>query len=431
MGSTGKVTDLHNSTKQRAGTPPLSGVRVVDFSRLFAGPFAAQLLAEMGADVIKVEQPVKGDVARAYGVGDGATAESSSFIALNRGKRSVCLDLKSDGGREAAIRLSSTADVVIENFRPAVMGRLGLDYDTLSRDNPGLIYCSISGFGSVGPLRDKAANDLIIQAYSGLLSVTGEPGGSPVRAGTAVADLSTGLFAALGILAALNERSASGLGQLVETTLLGSQMSMMNFVFADYWVNGIVAEPLGTANRLGLPNQAFPTGDGWVVIAATSDAMWRRCCTALGRADLADDDRFNSLPQRYRNRTELVEAVSALTRGFSTKECLDALTAHGVSSGPINGIRETAEDEQVKAMGILLPAQTIEGEQTTVVGNPISFSRSHAQTLSRPPRLGEHTFAVLRDAGYSVQEIEAIVGGVDRFEGDEAAKASVDADWAG
>jgi crotonobetainyl-CoA:carnitine CoA-transferase CaiB-like acyl-CoA transferase len=382
----------------------------LDFSRLFAGPFTAQLLAEMGADVIKVEDYKKGDVARAYGVGDGA-AESSSFLALNRGKRSVCLDLKTDGGREAAQRLAANADVVIENFRPAVMGRLGLDYETLSGRNPGLIYCSISGFGSRGPLKDKAANDLIIQAYSGLLTVTGEPGGGPVRAGTAIADLSTGIFGALGIVTALHERSVSGLGQHVETTLLGSQMSMMNFVFADYWMNGIVAKPLGTANRLGLPNQAFPTNDGWVVIAATSDEMWRRCCAAIGQSELADDERFNSLPQRYRNRDDLVASVSALTRNLSTKGCLEVLDQYGVSSGPINGIDETAEDAHVKAMGIRSTAQTIEGKETTVVGNPIMFSRSPGETLSRPPRLGEHTSSVLTEVGYSVEEINELSRG--------------------
>lgn len=403
------MTENHENALPTS-TPPLNGIRVVDFSRLFAGPFAAQLLAEMGADVIKVEHPKSGDVARAYGVGDGETAESSSFVALNRGKRSVALDLKTEGGRAAAVRLASTADVVIENFRPAVMGRLGLDYETLSRDNPGLVYCSISGFGSRGPLRDKAANDLIIQAYSGLLSVTGEPGGAPVRAGTAIADLSTGVFAALGIVSALHERGVSGQGQLVETTLLGSQMSMMNFVFADYWVNGIVAKPLGTANRLGLPNQAFPTSDGWVVIAATSDAMWRRCCAALGEPGLAEDERFNSLPQRYRNRDELVASVSALTARFDTKSCLGALTAHGVSSGPINDIREAAEDEHVAAMGILSAAETINGQQTTVVGNPILFSRSDGQVLAAPPRLGEHTAAVLLDAGYTQAEIDELLG---------------------
>lgn len=412
----------NDKTSAPRGAPPLHGIRVVDFSRLFAGPFAAELLAEMGADVIKVEHPKYGDVARAYGVGDGETAESSSFVALNRGKRSVGLDLKTAGGRQAAIRLASTADVVIENFRPAVMGKLGLDYATLSLQNDGLIYCSISGFGSKGPLRDKAANDLIIQAHSGLLSVTGEPGGAPVRAGTAIADLSTGVFAALGIVSALHERSVSGRGQQVEVALLGAQMSMMNFVFADYWVNGIVAKPLGTANRLGLPNQAFPTTDGWVVIAATSDAMWRRCCAALGEPGLADDQRFNSLPQRYRNRDVLVEEVSSLTRRLSTRECLASLENHGVSSGPINDIRQAAEDEQVAAMGILSPARTIEGRATTVVGNPIKYSRSASEALAPPPRLGEHTTSVLLDEGYSAAEVEELLGDTAPLERDTIAE---------
>lgn len=373
----------------------LDGITVIDFSRLFAGPFATQMLVDMGAEVIKVEHPGDGDVARSYGVGDGATTESSSFLALNRGKRSVEIDLKTPEGLLAARELIDRADVVIENFRPDVMDRLGLGYDELAKTNDRLIYCSVSGFGSTGPLRNKAANDLIIQAYSGLLSVTGEPGGKPVRAGTAIADLSTGVFAALGIVSALYERERSGLGQKVETSLLAAQLSMMNFVYADYWVNGIVAKPLGTANRLGLPNQAFPTTDGGVVIAATSDLMWRRCSAAIGAPHLADDPRFRSLPDRYTNRDELVAEVTSYTSKMTTEDCLRALEEHGVSSGPINTIPQVADDPQVAAIGILRPALTRSGEHTTVVGFPLQFSRSAVIVPESTPELGEDTESVL------------------------------------
>lgn len=385
-------------------TSILENVRVIDLSRVFAGPFATQILADLGADIIKVEQPGTGDVSRTYGVGDSASSISASFAALNHGKRSIAIDLKADDGRAVARRLMDTADVVIENFRADVMDRLGLSYSTLSVENPGLIYCGISGFGRVGDLRNKAANDLIVQAYGGLLSITGEPDGPPVRCGTAIADLSAGLYAAVGILGALYQREITGLGQEIHTSLLESQMGMMGYLFADYWINGIVAGPMGTANRLGLPNQAFPTADGWVAIAATSEIMWERCCRGLGAPELATDPRFSSLPERYANREALIDAVSNLTKGRSTSECVRALENEGVSCAPINDVADVANDSQVKELGLAQDITLPDGTKSKVIGNPLRFSKATQPSNEEVPSMGRHSSEILQELGFDREE---------------------------
>ncbi len=289
----------------------LAGLVVIDFTRVVSGPYATQILGDLGADIVKVERLEGGDDARPYGVTGDNPMPGATFLALNRNKRSIALDLKKPEGRDVAMRLLRSADVAIHNFRPGVMERLGLGYEAVSKANPRIVYCAISGYGDAGPQRETAANDLAIQSYSGLLGITGEADGAPVRVPTPVADITAGMYATIGILAALQYRETSGVGQLVETNMLEGQINMMSYMFVDYWLNGVIPERMGTGNRMGLPNQAFPTSDGWVCIVASNDRRWISCCHALEVDELISDPRFDTLVHRYQHREGLVEVISA------------------------------------------------------------------------------------------------------------------------
>ena len=383
----------------------LSGIRVVDFTHIFAGPLATEILGDLGADVIKVERVDGGDAARLYGLTDPTDA-SGAFVALNRNKRGLAVDLGQEEGRRIVKQLIDGADVVVENFRPGVMEKLGLGYEELAIDNPRLVYCAISGFGREGAMATKAANDLIIQAYSGLMSFTGEPGRPPVRAGTALSDFSGGLYAALGILAALLHRGVSGRGQRVETSLLESQLSLLNYFFADYWLHGIVPMPMGTGNRLGMPNQAFPTADGYVVITAANDRMYARCCEGLGLAELIDDPRFATLADRYANREELVELLSESTRAHTTEEVVLRLEERGVSCGPINTVADVAADPRIEELGIVTEVAVQGRGEATVIGSPLHLSETPVSFREPVPALGGSTAEILGELGYTVAQIE-------------------------
>jgi crotonobetainyl-CoA:carnitine CoA-transferase CaiB-like acyl-CoA transferase len=387
----------------------LSGIKVVDFTHIFAGPFAAQILGDLGADIVKVERIDGGDASRYYGLTDHVGSMSGSFLAFNRNKRSIAVDLSQTAGHEIVRELIDSADVVIENFSEGVMRRWEFDYLSLAVVHPALVYCSISGFGRVGDLSNKAANDVVIQAYSGLLSITGEPDRPPVRCGTAISDLSAGLYAALGVLSALFHRARTGVGQLVETSLLESQISLMGYLFADYWLHGVVPQPMGTANGLGLPNQAFPSSDGYVVIAAANNRMWQRCCDGLGLSDLASDPRFATLPDRYENRVELVALISERTMQMTTRDCVVALESLGVSCSPINSIADVANDEQLHALGAILEVGTEGGPLQKVIGSPIHLSNTPTTTHQPVPQLGGSTLEILSELGYSVAQIEKLI----------------------
>jgi crotonobetainyl-CoA:carnitine CoA-transferase CaiB-like acyl-CoA transferase len=388
----------------------LRGVKVVDFTHIFAGPFATQFLGDLGADVVKVERCDGGDAARSYGLEEDGEPFSGPFLALNRNKRSLALDLSTDQGVQVARDLVASADVVVENFREGVMAKWGLDYETLATQRDDLVYCSITGFGRQGELASKAANDLIIQAYSGLLSFTGEPGRPPVRCGTAISDFSAGLVAALGIVAALLERCRTGRGQRVETSLLESQVSMMSYFFAEYWLLGVQPRPLGTANRLGMPNQAFPTADGYVVITAANDRMWQRCCDGVGQPELAFDPRFATLADRYRHRDELVAELSALTRRSTTAEVLAELEARGVSCAPIKTVAEVAVDPQLEQLGAFVNVPTgADGGTARVIGSPLHLSRTPTSIRSGVPAIGEGSREILAEIGYSDERITELV----------------------
>ena len=376
----------------------LEGIRVVDFTRIFAGPLASQILGDLGADVVKVERVDSGDEVRLYGV-ETPKDVSPGFLAFNRNKRSVTIDLDTENGRLLARRVIEGADVVIENFRAGVMESWGLGYESLKVENPRLIYCSISGFGQKGPLARKAANDVIVQAYSGLMSIMGHPGDDPVRCPAAVADLPTGIYAATGVITALFYRERTGRGQRVELSLLECLVSLMAHLFADYYVRGELPVKLGSAVQLGLPNQAFPTSDGWVVVAAVSDQMWKRLCAALGVPDLSTDSRFETLARRRENAGVLIETLTAVTTSFDTSTCVSRLEAHGVSCSPIRTFAEVAEDELLRTLGIVEVVSTAAGDKT-IIGSPLHLSETPTSIRRAPPRLGEHNAEVFEEIAF-------------------------------
>jgi crotonobetainyl-CoA:carnitine CoA-transferase CaiB-like acyl-CoA transferase len=400
------MEDVVISAQNQGQQGVLTGIRVVDFTHIFSGPHATQILGDLGADVIKVERVGSGDPARSYGQGVGDEGMGPSFIALNRNKRSIQLDLGSEEGLEIARRLLQEADVVVQNFKTGQMQKWGLDYEAVHKINPRLVYASISGFGAEGPYAQRAANDLVIQAYSGLLSFTGEPGGGPVRVGTAVADLTAGTNAVLAILAALFHRERTGMGQHVQTSMLEGMVSMLNYFFVEYWQKGTVPERLGTANRLGIPNQAFPTSDGWVVISNANEPMWQRCCAALDVPDVAFDPRFSSLAQRYAHTAELIETISAATRSFTTEEALRRLGEASVSAGPINDLPTVADDAQLEALGMFYDVPVNDADSRRVVGSPFSLSEASLATYRGVPGVGADGRDVLRELGYDDAAID-------------------------
>lgn len=397
-----------HSSKATFSVGALDGLRIIDLTRVFAGPFSSQLLGDLGADVIKVERLGRGDESRDYGVDEGEIKPGSPFLTHNRNKRSISIDLKTPEGKTIIKDLVKNADVLIHNYRPGVMERLGLAYSDLSEINPRLVFASISGFGHVGSLSKRPANDLSIQSFSGLLSITGHPGGPPTRNPSSVADLTAGMFVTVGILAALLHREKSGKGQEVTTSMLGGQLAYLNHFLTDYWMSGRMPEKWGTANRLGLPNEAFPTSDGWVCITSANDEMWRRCATGLGMPELGEDSRFNVLKARYANRIELVRLVSEATKKLTTHECISAMEIANVPCVPVNSISDIASDPILEETDATVEME-VEGDRTVkLVQTPLWFSETPVTARLSPPRLGEHTDELLKEIGYSEEQISAL-----------------------
>jgi crotonobetainyl-CoA:carnitine CoA-transferase CaiB-like acyl-CoA transferase len=384
-----------------APTGALSGIRVVDFSRILAGPFATQILGDLGAEIIKVEAP-GGDDSRAYGGAGGGIRPV--FASYNRNKKSVVVDLKTDEGREIAQQLVASADVLVHNYRVGVIDRLGLGYDELKVSCPDLIYCEITGFGSQGPLKSKAAVDLIAQAYSGLLSFTGEPGRDPVRVPVSISDLTAGVYAALGILAALLWRERGGSGQKLETSLLESLLSLISVNLTQAMLTGIPPEPMGTQNGMGQPNQVFRAQDGLVAVAAANDRMWTRFCRAIKAEELADDPRFAALASRYENRGELTDEVGLRMKSFTVADIVARCDDEGVVCAPVLGLDEVAQDEQVRALGSIVKVRYADHD-VPVVANPLHLSSTAPTVTADPPALGEHTAEILDGLGYDAARV--------------------------
>jgi len=383
----------------------LSHLKVLDLSRILAGPWASQILADLGAQVIKVENPAGGDDTRGWGppfMSDEAgedSGESAYFMCTNRGKQSVCVDMKTAEGQATLRQLAGECDVLIENFKVGGAAAFGLDYTALSALNPGLVYCSITGFGQTGPYRDRPGYDFLVQAMGGLMSVTGQPDGAegagPQKVGVALTDIMTGLYATIGILAALSERDRSGLGQHVELALLDVTAATLANQATNYLVGGINPTRLGNAHPNIVPYQSFVAKDGHLIVAVGNDAQFRRYVDVLGCPGLADDPRFARNSDRVHNRNALVPLLQAKMLERSKGEWLQLLEAVGVPAGPINTVAEVFEEPQIQARGMQVNVPHPHNAGLQLVGNPIKLSRTPVEYRRPPPLLGEHTERVL------------------------------------
>lgn len=384
----------------------LEGTRVIDFTQAMAGPFCTMNLADMGADVIKVEPPGGEDTRRPGAVQKNGV--SGPFLALNRNKRSLVVDLKREEGVAVLTRLAERSDVLVQNYRPGVVDRLGVGYDALRRVNPRLVYCALSGFGATGPYASRGGFDLVAQGMSGIMSVTGDAGGPPAKAGIPVSDLAAGLYAAIGVLSALERRERTGEGQFVDTSLLEAAMALTVWESAEYWLTGRVPGPLGSAHRLSAPYQALRAEDGFFTVGANNDKLFAGFCRAIGRRDLLEDPRFRGRAERLANRAALVEAVEALTVTRARAHWLGRLEQEGVPSGPINTYPEALSDPHALARQMVVDLVHPEAGPIKALGVPVKLSETPGQVEGAAPRLGEHTAAVLEEIGYSRAERAAL-----------------------
>ena len=379
----------------------LSDVKVLDLSRVLAGPWAAQTLADMGADVIKVEQPDVGDDTRKWGPPFAQDEhgrllnDSAYFMCANRGKRSVCIDFKSEQGQDDIKRLASSCDVLIENFTVGQLKKYNLDYSSLSKINPKLIYCSITGFGQTGPSADRPGYDFMIQGMSGLMSVTGEKGGTSTKVGVAVTDVLTGLYASVAILSALHERKSSGLGQHIDLALYDVAVASMANQATNYLIGGIVPQTMGNAHPNIVPYQSFVTKKGECIVAVGNDSQFKRFCSALGKPELADQASFKTNQDRVSNRDELIAMISRIMLDKTAAQWFEVLESHQVPYAPVNNMQEVFEDPQIKHRKMTLQMTHAEAGRIDLVANPINFSRTPIQYQTPPPTLGEHTDEVL------------------------------------
>lgn len=389
---------------------PLTGITILDLTWVLSGPFASMVLCDLGADVIKIERPPWGDIARTTGPHlDGV---SGYFFSINRGKRSAAIDLQRPEGRDLFLRLVERADVVMENFTPGTMERLGLGWDVLHARNPRLVYAATSGFGQTGPDRLRPALDIVVQGMGGVMSITGEPGGPPVRPGLSLGDIAAGLFTAIGVLAALRERDRSGEGQMVDVSMLDCQVAILENAFMRYFATGEVPGPLGTRHPLATPFQAFPTADGYIVLALSwgVENQWELFCATIGRSDLIDDPRFETSALRTQHHAELEPLLNDALRRRTTAEWLAEFDAIGLPCGPLNNIAQAAELPQIKAREMLVPVKHPKLERSLPLANtPIKLSRTPGGIKGPPPDVGEHTVQVLRELlELSDAEIEAL-----------------------
>jgi len=386
-------------------TLALDQLTVLDLTQVMAGPFCCQLLADFGAQVTKVEPIGVGDTTRHSMGFRMKNGTSAAFLAVNRNKDSIAIDLKHDDGREAFLRLVEGADVVVENFRPGVTTRLGVDYPTLREVNPGLIYAAISGFGQTGPYASRPGYDLIAQAMSGVMSVTGEPGSEPVKCGVPIADLSAGLFCTVGILSAYIARQSTGVGQHVDTSLFESALALSIWETAELWGAGRVPQPFGSAHRLNAPYQALRTRDGFVTVGGNNQRLWTRLCETVGLPDLVKDPRFATNPDRMAHREALVAELESALKDRDTDDWVEALLAAGVPAGPIRNYEQVCEDPHTQAREMVVDmSHPVEGV-IHGLGIPIKLSETPGRIRRAAPLLGQHTDEVLERCGYTREQI--------------------------
>jgi len=388
------------------GRAALEGIRVLDVTQVMAGPFCAMQLCDMGADVIKVEPP-GGDSTRRMAGARGT--DSAGFNAVNRGKRGIVLDLKASGAQQAFKRLVGRTDIVIENYRPGVMRTFGLDYASLAPAHPSLIYASISGYGQTGPSASKGGFDLIAQGVSGLMSVTGEPGRPPVKVGVPLTDLGAALFAVSAILAALHYRHRTGRGQYIDTSLVEAGIALSVWESAQYFAEGVTPEPLGSAHRMFAPYQAIRCADGYITLGAANDRLFQWTCELLGHPEWAQDPAYANDTLRVRNRAALVGQIEAITVLQTRDYWLAQFDAAGIPCGPINNYAEAFADPQVQSREMVVDVDHPTLGRLRMAGAPVKMSETPPRANRRAPVLGEHTREVLREAGYSDEDIAALV----------------------
>ncbi len=408
-----------NTANEKKRSGPLEGIRVLDLSRILAGPWCGQLLADLGADVIKVERPGKGDDTRGWGPPflkdrDGRdTSESAYYLCANRGKQSITLDIAKAEGQAIARELAQHADILLENYKVGDLKRYGLDYAAVSALNPRLVYCSITGFGQDGPMKDRAGYDFMVQGMGGLMSITGErdglPGGGPQKAGVAIADLMTGMYSSVAILAAIEERHRSGQGQYIDMALLDTQVAWLANQNSNYLIGGQIPERMGNAHPNVVPYQTFPTVDGDVILAVGNDGQFKRFCEAAGIAATGADPRFASNALRIANRDACIAAIAPAMKRKTTAEWIASLEPLGVPCGPIHRLNEVFENPQIRHRGLLVDVPHPLAGSVPLVANPIKYSRTPLDYSVPPPLLGEHTDTVLRDLlGKNDAEIAAL-----------------------
>jgi crotonobetainyl-CoA:carnitine CoA-transferase CaiB-like acyl-CoA transferase len=383
----------------------LEGIRIIDVSRVLAGPFCSMILGDLGAEVIKIEHYKTGDETRGWGP-PFVNGESAYYLCANRNKQSITLNLKSEEGKEIFRRLVTSSDIVVQNFKAGTMEKMGLGYESLKELNPTLIMASITGFGSTGPYKDLPGYDYIIQAMSGLMSITGEPDGSPMKVGVAIADVLTGLYTCIGILSALHHRTQTGEGQEIDISLLDCQVSSLINVASNYLCSGVIPGRLGNQHPNIVPYQVFSAMDGELVVAVGNDEQFKRFAAALGRPVLAEMDEFIHNENRIENKTKLIPICEELLSKKTKQEWKEILDAAGIPNGPINTVREMFDDPQIKAREMVVEMDHPLIKDLKLTGSPIKLSKSPVKMRHHPPLYGEHTEAVLEQIGYQPDEIK-------------------------
>ncbi len=385
----------------------LEGIKVLDLSRALAGPYCTMMLADMGAEVIKLEMPGRGDDSRSWGP-PFVEGESAYFMSINRNKKSITLNMKSDKSTEIVHKLIKQSDVLVENFRPGAMERLGLGYEQVKAMNPRIIYCSISGFGQDGPYRMLPGFDQVLQGMGGLMSITGEAGGPPIKVGVAIADISGGMFAANGVLVALYNREKTGKGQMVDVSLLDSQVAWLTYRAGAYFASGEIPQPMGSGHPVIVPYQAFKAKDVFVNIAVGNDQLWERFCKAVGLEKVMNDPKFATNAKRVENREEIVKIIGDLIVTKNGEEWLKILTDAGIPCGPIYTVDKIFADPQVLHREMMKELDHPKAGKIKVTGIPVKLSETPGEVKTTPPVLGQHTQEILSELGYSEQDMEKL-----------------------